>query len=174
MHRLDRPARFDELSGEPIEQLGMRRLFAEVAEVKVEARFTPGEGAVTLTNPTDHLAFFLELNLVRGTSLDPVPAVLWDDNDISIPPHETRTLHVRFTGTDLKGEFFCNRRRFRRRQHGVRFLLRDLLCLSGGVRQVERNQGYRVLLNFVQGCRSLMVASTLGLCFRDTVALVSP
>jgi hypothetical protein len=38
---------------------------------------------------------------------------------------------------------------------------------------LERNQGYRVLLSFMQGCRFLMVASTWGPCFRDTAALVS-
>jgi hypothetical protein len=41
------------------------------------------------------------------------------------------------------------------------------------VRDLERNQGYRVLLSFVRGCRSLMVASTWGQRFRDIAALVS-
>jgi hypothetical protein len=41
------------------------------------------------------------------------------------------------------------------------------------VESLVRNQGYRVLLSFVQGCRSLVVASTWSPSFRDTAALVS-
>ena len=40
------------------------------------------------------------------------------------------------------------------------------------VKDLERNQSYRVLLIFVQGRRFLLVVSTLVLWFRDTSTLV--
>ncbi len=72
------------------------------AQVKVEAAFAKGAGTVTLTNTSDRIAFFLELGLVPGAG-EALPTAIWDDNYVSIPPHETRTLRVTFDETDLKG-----------------------------------------------------------------------
>ncbi|WLT33466.1 sugar-binding domain-containing protein [Geothrix sp. PMB-07] len=60
------------------------------------------EAEVTLTNTSNHIAFFLELGLVdaKGESLVPV---LWDDNDLSLLPGEKRKIHVRLPGVDLRG-----------------------------------------------------------------------
>jgi exo-1,4-beta-D-glucosaminidase len=66
-------------------------------DVKLESRFTaPGTCEITLTNTSDRVAFFLELQLERdGETLAPV---LWDDNYVSLMPRETRTLRARFDG----------------------------------------------------------------------------
>jgi exo-1,4-beta-D-glucosaminidase len=74
------------------------------AQVKVDAHFQKGEGTITLTNTSDRLAFFLELGLVRHKSRVAPASSLWDDNDISIPPHETKTVRVHFDASDLQGE----------------------------------------------------------------------
>jgi len=73
------------------------------AKVKLESRFLSGsaEGSVTLTNTSNKLAFFLELQAVGAKSKEPILPVLWEDNDISLLPGESRTLKVRFPGAEL-------------------------------------------------------------------------
>jgi len=76
------------------------------ARVTMEQRFEPGpewRGEVTLTNASEHLAFFLELGIARPSG-EPLLPVLWDDNYLSLLPHERRTLHVSLPGVDLHGE----------------------------------------------------------------------
>jgi exo-1,4-beta-D-glucosaminidase len=64
------------------------------------------EGAevqVQLSNPSDALAFFVELRVVDagGSSILPV---LWNDNYVSILPGESRELTARFpTASDVTG-----------------------------------------------------------------------
>ena len=73
------------------------------ARVEVTSAFQAGAAVVTLANPTDHLAFFLELGLVAPGSGEPVAGAVWDDNYVSIPPHETRTVRVTFSSKGLHG-----------------------------------------------------------------------
>jgi exo-1,4-beta-D-glucosaminidase len=72
------------------------------AKVQVRTAFRKDSATVTLTNPTDRLAFFLELGLAPEGG-DPLPTALWDANYVSLPPRATRTLHVSFRPSDLKG-----------------------------------------------------------------------
>jgi len=66
------------------------------AQVKVETTFPQsGECVVKLTNTSDTLAFFLELQLDGDSG--PILPILWDDNYVSLLPHETRTLRARFS-----------------------------------------------------------------------------
>jgi exo-1,4-beta-D-glucosaminidase len=74
------------------------------ADVVMTARFTPGEATVSLTNRSDHVAFFNELQLQRSDTNVPVLPVLWDDNYVSLLPRETRTLKARFRPADAGGE----------------------------------------------------------------------
>ncbi|MBI1753802.1 MAG: glycoside hydrolase family 2 [Acidobacteria bacterium] len=73
------------------------------AQVKMASRFENGAGTVTLTNASDRLAFFLELGLTQGPGKGDVRSALWDDNYLSIPPRESRTVRVRFDPADLNG-----------------------------------------------------------------------
>lgn len=74
------------------------------AQVKVASRFGNGAGTITLTNTSDRLAFFLELGLVQGPGgKGEVRSALWEDNYLSIPPRESRTVRVRFDPHELKG-----------------------------------------------------------------------
>jgi exo-1,4-beta-D-glucosaminidase len=59
---------------------------------------------VTLENPSDKLAFFIELNVYRTTSGRSVLPIFWDDNYISLLPGETREIRARFSKEDLEGE----------------------------------------------------------------------
>ena len=75
-------------------------------DVQVEKRERLGrdwEWSLTLTNPTDKIAFFLELGLVRERTGEPVLPVFWNDNYVSLLPHERKVLSVRFAEADLQG-----------------------------------------------------------------------
>jgi exo-1,4-beta-D-glucosaminidase len=52
------------------------------------------EVAVRLNNPTDAVAFFIELRLVNARDESYLP-VLWDDNYLTLLPHEERLVRTR-------------------------------------------------------------------------------
>jgi exo-1,4-beta-D-glucosaminidase len=56
--------------------------------------------AVTLTNTTDTLAFFIEMKIAGKKSQRALTPVFWDDNYISLPPHAGKVLHARFPGSE--------------------------------------------------------------------------
>ena len=59
---------------------------------------------VTLQNPSEMIAFFIDLNVYRAESGHSVLPIFWDDNFISLLPGETREIRARFLKEDLKGE----------------------------------------------------------------------
>jgi exo-1,4-beta-D-glucosaminidase len=61
---------------------------------ELAVRAIRGEGvAVHLTNPTDRLAFFVQLRLIDGTGADVLP-VVWSDNYVSLFPGDTRMVRA--------------------------------------------------------------------------------
>jgi exo-1,4-beta-D-glucosaminidase len=72
--------------------------------VELVVRFTSGEAEVTLTNTSDRVAFFIELQLQQAGSGTPVLPIFWDDNYVSLLAKETRTLKVRFHSANTRGE----------------------------------------------------------------------
>ena len=58
---------------------------------------------VTLQNPSGRIAFFLELNVYQKMNGQSVLPILWEDNDISLLPGETRVIRARFDLADLDG-----------------------------------------------------------------------
>jgi exo-1,4-beta-D-glucosaminidase len=77
------------------------------ATVKVAKSCVSGkqpECRVTLTNTSDRMAFFLDLEVVGDRSGEPVLPVFWDDDYVSLLPHESKTLTAKFSSADLKGE----------------------------------------------------------------------
>ncbi|MEJ2635006.1 MAG: glycoside hydrolase family 2 TIM barrel-domain containing protein [Calditrichia bacterium] len=59
---------------------------------------------VTMENPTNNLAFFIELKVTGDKSGQTILPVFWDDNYVSILPGETRTISATFAEQDLNGE----------------------------------------------------------------------
>lgn len=57
-------------------------------------------GRVTITNPTNHLAFFTHLKAIHTNSQKEILPVLWEDNDFALIPGETRILSVEFPGVE--------------------------------------------------------------------------
>ncbi len=74
------------------------------AALKVAGRFGKGEVELDLFNPTDHVAFFNELQLLKDKSRQPVLPIFWDDNYVSLLPGEHRTLKVHYADANLDHE----------------------------------------------------------------------
>jgi mannosylglycoprotein endo-beta-mannosidase len=49
---------------------------------------------VSLNNPSDNLALFIEMRVVGAQSQQTLLPVFWDDNYVSIPPHTRKTFHA--------------------------------------------------------------------------------
>lgn len=59
---------------------------------------------VTLKNPTDKIAFFIELKLTGKQSGSSILPIFWDDNFFSLLPGETRTVTGTYFNRDANGE----------------------------------------------------------------------
>ncbi len=59
---------------------------------------------VTLENPGNHIAFFLDLNISGEKSGHTILPVFWDDNYISLLPGETRKVQASFAKKDIAGD----------------------------------------------------------------------
>jgi exo-1,4-beta-D-glucosaminidase len=73
------------------------------AKVKLASSFKANGGQVSLTNTSDKVAFFVELQLNKGDSKDPVLPVRWEDNYVSLMPGERKTIKVAYADADLGG-----------------------------------------------------------------------
>ena len=62
-----------------------------------------GQVRVDLANNSPTVAFFLQLELKRGENGPEVAPVLWEDNDFSLMPGETRSTVVSYRVADLGG-----------------------------------------------------------------------
>jgi len=59
--------------------------------------------AITLKNPSSHIAFFMRAEVTCGPGGDEVLPVTYEDNYVTLFPGESRTLWVQFRTADLKG-----------------------------------------------------------------------
>jgi len=59
---------------------------------------------VTLQNPADKIAFFINLSVVGRQSGRAVLPIYWEDNCVSLLPGESKTISATFSPADLKGE----------------------------------------------------------------------
>ncbi|NQT24326.1 glycoside hydrolase family 2 [candidate division KSB1 bacterium] len=74
-------------------------------EIKAECNFKDkGQAIVTLANPTESLAFFIELGIIGKEDGQSILPIFWDDNYVSLLPGETRQIHARFNKEDLNGQ----------------------------------------------------------------------
>jgi exo-1,4-beta-D-glucosaminidase len=78
------------------------------AEVSLAGDFNNLNGIttakVTLTNNSDHIAFFLRAEITRGKDGDEVLPITYEENYVTLFPHESRTLQARFQDADLAGQ----------------------------------------------------------------------
>jgi exo-1,4-beta-D-glucosaminidase len=75
-------------------------------QVKLEATATPGNGAtqVTVSNPTQVVAFMVHLRVTRGNGGEDVTPIFWEDNYFSLLPGERRTVGAKFSDGALEGK----------------------------------------------------------------------
>jgi len=57
---------------------------------------SPGQSVVNLNNPTDSVAFFVRLRLVRSDTQQDVAPVFWEDNYVTLFPHESVALSASY------------------------------------------------------------------------------
>lgn len=65
-----------------------------------EEKGDKGVMTVQLTNPSDHIAFFLEMRVIDAKSQENILPVFWSDNYVSLLPGESRTFKAEY---DAKG-----------------------------------------------------------------------
>jgi exo-1,4-beta-D-glucosaminidase len=59
--------------------------------------------SVSVENPSDHLAFFIHLSVLKGSGGEEILPVLWEDNYFSLRPGEKRTLSAIYSRKDTEG-----------------------------------------------------------------------
>ena len=77
-------------------------------ELEVEHEFTEIDGgheiSVTLSNPGDKIAFFVELEVVGADSGDLAAPALWSDNYVSLMPGDSVAITAEIPSRALGGE----------------------------------------------------------------------
>ncbi|MDH7512127.1 MAG: glycoside hydrolase family 2 TIM barrel-domain containing protein [Clostridiales bacterium] len=71
---------------------------------EVERVGDEGKVRVNLENPSEAVAFFIEVRLIRKRSGESVLPVYWDDNFITLLPGESKTITAGFLLEDLAGD----------------------------------------------------------------------
>jgi exo-1,4-beta-D-glucosaminidase len=70
------------------------------AQLKTRSNFTVTNGdiaaKITLTNDSSHIAFFLRAEITKGMDGEEILPITYDDNYITVFPHETRTIDGHF------------------------------------------------------------------------------
>jgi len=70
---------------------------------KLEVRGNDMIVTATASNPTDQLAFFIQLAVTKGPSGDEALPVPWSDNYFSLLPHESHEVTAQISAADLAG-----------------------------------------------------------------------
>ncbi len=70
---------------------------------RVETRGREKIVRAKITNPTERLAFFIQLAVTQGRRAPEVRPVFWDDNYFSLLPHESREVAATVAAGDLDG-----------------------------------------------------------------------
>jgi exo-1,4-beta-D-glucosaminidase len=77
------------------------------SEVTATSKFSEsnGEGTsrITLTNHSNHIAFFVRAEITKGADGEEVLPITYEDNYITLYPHEARTLVATFATLALDG-----------------------------------------------------------------------
>jgi exo-1,4-beta-D-glucosaminidase len=69
---------------------------------QIETRGAEQVARVKVTNPTSHVAFFVQMALTQGGGAEILP-VFWEDNYFSLLPGESREITARFAARDAGG-----------------------------------------------------------------------
>jgi hypothetical protein len=86
--------------GAPMQELRRLPPVKLNAECRLENHGEEMVGRCKVTNPTDRLAFFVQLAWTRGAVGPEILPVLWEDNYFSLMPGESREISARFASAD--------------------------------------------------------------------------
>jgi exo-1,4-beta-D-glucosaminidase len=77
------------------------------AEVSVSADASSRDGntatKIVLTNNSDHVAFFLRVEITRGEDGEEILPISYEDNYITLFPHESKTIQAHYQDAALSG-----------------------------------------------------------------------
>jgi exo-1,4-beta-D-glucosaminidase len=77
------------------------------SDLDVSAQVSDSNGekqvTITLTNPANHVAFFVRAEVTQGADGNEILPITYDDNYVTIFPHEIRTIVARFVDARLSG-----------------------------------------------------------------------
>jgi exo-1,4-beta-D-glucosaminidase len=88
-------ANFTDLEELPLVKLNTSR--------EIESRGEDVVAHIRVGNPTDDIAFFINLKIMRGSRGTEVLPILWSDNYFSLLPGEVREVNATFAAKDLNG-----------------------------------------------------------------------
>ena len=82
-------------------------------QVKVASEFFAqggqGTARITLSNDSNHVAFFLRTEITRGLDGEEISPITYDDNYVTLFPHEKRVIAVGFKVSALRGQHLALR-----------------------------------------------------------------
>ena len=82
----------------------LNRMPPTPVEVAVASSGTDQRAArITLTNKSRHIAFFIRAEVTRGMDGNEILPITYDDNDITLFPHQSRTIEAHFESSELGG-----------------------------------------------------------------------
>ncbi len=58
---------------------------------------------ITLANNSNHIAFFVRVELTRDSDGDEILPIVYDDNYVTLFPHESRAITAKFQASELEG-----------------------------------------------------------------------
>ena len=77
-------------------------------QVKVASEFFAqggqGTARITLSNDSNHVAFFLRTEITRGIDGEEISPITYDDNYVTLFPHEKRVIAVGFNVSAVRGQ----------------------------------------------------------------------
>jgi len=76
----------------------------EISSPEVSFKDQDGSVVITLTNPSSHVAFFLRAEVTKGLHGEEVLPITYDDNYVTVFPHEQRRIVATFKRDALAGE----------------------------------------------------------------------
>jgi exo-1,4-beta-D-glucosaminidase len=79
---------------------------SSLPEVKLNADVVSGNGSekVTVSNPSNAVAFMVHLRVTRGKGGEDLTPIFWEDNYFSLLPGESRTVTAKFDPAGLDGK----------------------------------------------------------------------
>ena len=71
---------------------------------KLSTRGGEATANITITNNSEHVAFFMRVEVTKGSDAEELLPITYEDNYITLFPNESRTVQANFRSTELAGQ----------------------------------------------------------------------